>query len=116
MLYAFVNRSAAMVARLAWGVEGRGSEHVPSTGPVLLVANHSSVLDPGLISGVTPRPVSFLAKAELFRIPLFGRLIQALNAHPVRREGADPAALRTALRVLENGDILLVFPEGTRGP
>jgi 1-acyl-sn-glycerol-3-phosphate acyltransferase len=115
MLYALVNRSAAMVARLAWGVEGRGRHHVPRTGAGLLVANHSSVLDPGLIAGVTPRPIAFLAKAELFQIPLFGRLIRALNAHPVRREGGDPAALRTALRVLENGGLLLVFPEGTRG-
>jgi 1-acyl-sn-glycerol-3-phosphate acyltransferase len=116
MLYALVNRSAAIVARLAWRVERRGEQHVPGTGPVLLVANHSSVLDPALIAGVTPRPISFLAKAELFRIPLFGRLIRALNAHPVRRDGGDPAALRTALRVLEHGGILLVFPEGTRGP
>jgi 1-acyl-sn-glycerol-3-phosphate acyltransferase len=116
MLYALVNRSAAVIARLAWGVEGRGREHVPHTGAALLVANHSSVLDPALIAGVTPRPLAFLAKAELFRIPLFGRLIRALNAHPVHREGGDPAALRTALRVLEHGGVLLVFPEGTRGP
>jgi 1-acyl-sn-glycerol-3-phosphate acyltransferase len=116
MLYAVVNRTAAIMARLAWGVEGQGRQHVPPTGPALLVANHSSVLDPALVAGVTPRPVAFLAKAELFRIPLFGRLIRALNAHPVRREGGDPAALRTGLRVLEHGDILLVFPEGTRGP
>src|SRR3989442_15947813 len=57
-----------------------------------------------------------MAKAELFRIPLFGGLIYRLNARPVRRDGGDPAALRAALRVLENGGAPLVFPEGTRGP
>jgi 1-acyl-sn-glycerol-3-phosphate acyltransferase len=88
---------------------------VPRQGPVLLVANHSSLLDPPLVGGMTPRPVTFLAKAELFRIPLFGRFIRGLNAHPVRREGGDPAALRLALRILEKGGTLLVFPEGTRG-
>ncbi|HEV8585029.1 MAG TPA: lysophospholipid acyltransferase family protein [Methylomirabilota bacterium] len=101
--------------RAMWRLEGRGMEHVPAHGPVLLVANHSSVLDPALVGGVCPRQLSFLAKAELFRIPGFGALIHALNARPVRREGADAAALRAALRVLEHGGALLVFPEGTRG-
>ncbi|MGH7323324.1 MAG: lysophospholipid acyltransferase family protein [Candidatus Rokuibacteriota bacterium] len=115
MLYTVLKALAFAVMRVSWRLEGHGVDRVPGTGPVLLVANHSSLLDPPLIAGITRRPVSFLAKAELFRIPLFGRLIWALNARPVRREGGDPAALRTALRVLENGGILLVFPEGTRG-
>ncbi len=114
MLYAALKPLAVLLMRLLFGLEGRGQEHVPRTGPVLLVANHTSVLDPPLVGGVTPRPVSFLAKAELFRVPLFGGLIRRLNAWPVRREGADASALRTALRVLERGGALLVFPEGTR--
>jgi 1-acyl-sn-glycerol-3-phosphate acyltransferase len=73
------------------------------------------VLDPPLVGAMAPRPLSYLAKEELFRIPLFGRLIAAVNARPVRREGADAKALRTALRLLEKGEALLVFPEGTRG-
>jgi 1-acyl-sn-glycerol-3-phosphate acyltransferase len=116
MLYALLIPLVRLILRLAWRLEGRGEQHVPRAGPVLLVANHSSLLDPALIGGATRRPVSFLAKAELFRIPLFGGLIRALNAFPVRREGGDPAALRAALRVLEAGGTLLVFPEGTRGP
>jgi 1-acyl-sn-glycerol-3-phosphate acyltransferase len=114
MLYALLKPLAVLLMRLVFRLEGRGTEHVPRTGPVLLVANHSSVLDPPLVGGVTPRQVSFLAKAELFEIPLFGRFIRALNARPVRREGGDAAALRTALRALEGGAALLVFPEGTR--
>jgi cytidylate kinase len=113
--YAVARPIAWAVMRLMWRLEGRGTAHVPATGPVLLVANHSSVLDPALVGGVAPRQLSFLAKAELFGVPGFGRLIHALNARPVRREGADAAALRVALRVLEQGGALLVFPEGTRG-
>jgi 1-acyl-sn-glycerol-3-phosphate acyltransferase len=88
---------------------------VPAEGPVLIVANHSSVLDPPLVGGMCPRQLTFLAKAELFRIPGFGGLIHRLGARPLRREGADPSALRTARRVLAEGKALLVFPEGTRG-
>ena len=62
-----------------------------------------------------PRQLTFLAKAELFRVPGFGALIRRLGAQPLRREGADPSALRTAQRVLAEGKALLVFPEGTRG-
>ena len=113
--YSVAQPVAMAVMRTMWRVEGRGTHHVPATGPVLLVSNHSSVLDPPFVGGVAPRQLSFLAKAELFAIPGFGRLIYALNARPVRREGADAAALRVALRVLEGGGALLVFPEGTRG-
>ena len=96
-------------------LEVRGAEQMPRKGPLLLVSNHISVLDPPLIGVVTPRQLTFLAKAELFDIPLLGRFIRAVNARPVRREGSDARALKDALRVLEEGRALLVFPEGTRG-
>jgi cytidylate kinase len=114
--YAGMRMLAVALMRALFRLEARGTEHVPSRGPVLLVSNHSSVLDPPLVGGVCPRQLTFLAKAELFAVPGFGRLIHALNARPVRREGADAAALRVALRALDQGAALLVFPEGTRGP
>jgi 1-acyl-sn-glycerol-3-phosphate acyltransferase len=101
--------------RALFRYEARGSEHVPSAGPVLLAANHASVLDPPLVGVGTRRELHFLAKAELFRVPGFGGLISRLNAHPVEREGADAGALRQALALLRGGWALLVFPEGTRG-
>ena len=116
MLYAVLRLLAWLLARLLFRVEVRGAEHVPRTGPAMVVANHSSVLDPPVVGAAAPRPLHFMAKAELFSIPLFGRLIRAVNARPVRREGADARALREALRILESGHALLVFPEGTRGP
>jgi len=115
MLYAVLKPIAVALMRLLFRVEGRGAEHVPAEGPVLIVANHSSILDPPLVGGMCPRQLTFLAKAELFRIPGFGGLIRRLGAQPLRREGADPSALRTAQRVLAEGKALLVFPEGTRG-
>ena len=114
-LYAVLKVPAVAIARTMFRLESRGRENVPATGAVLLAANHSSVLDPPLIGSATDRQLSFLAKAELFDLPLFGGLIRRLNARPVRREGADPSALRTAMRVLEDGGALLIFPEGTRG-
>ncbi len=116
MLYAVLKALAAAFLRLGFRLEARGAENVPRTGPALVVTNHSSVLDPPVVGAVTPRQLYFMAKAELFKLPLFGRLIYALNARPVRRGTSDPAALRAALRVLEGGNALLVFPEATRGP
>jgi len=115
MLYAILKPLTVVVLRLCFGLRSRGAEHVPAQGPVLLVANHASFLDPPLVGGASPRPLTFLAKAELFRVPMFGGLIRRLNARPLRRDGGDAAALRTALRVLKSGGALLVFPEGTRG-
>jgi 1-acyl-sn-glycerol-3-phosphate acyltransferase len=115
MLYSILKPIAVALMRLLFRVEGRGAEHVPAQGPVLIVANHSSVLDPPLVGGMCPRQLTFLAKAELFRVPGLGGLISRLGAQPLRREGADPSALRTAQRVLAEGRALLVFPEGTRG-
>src|SRR5262249_59294163 len=96
VLYAILKVPAAAFMRWWFRLRVTGVEHVPATGPALLVSNHQSVLDPPLIGGAAPRQIFFLAKAELFRIPLFGRFIRALHARPVRREGSDPSALKTA--------------------
>ena len=116
MLYALVKAVVFALMRLLFRLEARNPGRVPAAGPALLVSNHSSLLDAPLIGSVSRRRLAFLAKAELFRIPVFGALLRRLGARPLRREGADPAAMRTALRVLEEGGALLVFPEGTRGP
>lgn len=115
MLYAVLKPIAVALMRLLFRLEVVNAGLVPATGPVLLVSNHVSVLDPPLVGGAAPRPLVFMAKEELFRIPLFGRLIRALNARPVRRDGSDMRALKAALAVLAEGHAVLVFPEGTRG-
>lgn len=115
MLYAVLKPIAVALMRLFFRLEVVSPGLVPATGPVLIVSNHVSVLDPPFVGAAAPRPLFFMAKEELFRIPLFGRLIRALNARPVRRDGSDTRALKAALAQLEEGRALLVFPEGTRG-
>ncbi len=115
MLYAALKGPAVALMRLLFRLEVSGRQHVPRTGPVLLVSNHVSVLDPPIIGGASPRELHFLAKEELFHVPVLGRLIRALNSRPVKRDGSDTRALKTGLRLLEEGQALLVFPEGTRG-
>jgi 1-acyl-sn-glycerol-3-phosphate acyltransferase len=115
MLYAILKPIAVALMRLLFRLEMVNPGLVPATGPVLIVSNHVSVLDPPLVGGSAPRPLFFMAKEELFRIPLLGRLIRALNARPVRRDGSDMRALKAALALLQEGRAILVFPEGTRG-
>jgi 1-acyl-sn-glycerol-3-phosphate acyltransferase len=115
MLYAILKPIAVALMRLLFRLERVNPGLVPATGPVLIVSNHVSVLDPPLVGGSAPRPLFFMAKEELFRIPLLGRLIRALNARPVRRDGSDMRALKAALALLQEGRAILVFPEGTRG-
>jgi len=115
MLYAILKPIALALMRLFFRLEVVSPGMVPATGPVLLVSNHLSVLDPPLVGASAPRPLHFMAKEELFRIPLLGSLIRALNARPVRRDGSDTRALKAALALLQEGRALLVFPEGTRG-
>ena len=91
-----------------------GAQHVPASGPVLVAVSHKSNLDP-LFAGVgLRRQMRFMAKVELFRVPLLGRLIKALGAFPVERGAGDRAALETSLWVLAGGEPLLMFPEGHR--
>ena len=93
---------------------------IPPDGPVILASNHVSNLD-GVILGSwlvprIPRRIHMLGKKEMFSWPLIGYLARNGGVHPVDRSGADVEAFRTAERVLEQGHILLIFPEGTRSP
>lgn len=96
----------------SWKVEGR--ENIPQRGPVVLVANHKSLWDPIVLGCSTEREIHFMAKEELFRIPVFGKFISLLKAFPVKRGKVDRNALRIAAKYLEEGEVLGLFPEGTR--
>ena len=91
-----------------------GNEHVPSQGPLVVVANHGSHLDPPLLGHALGRPVAFMAKAELFEIPILGGVIRACGAYPVRRGASDREAIRTATARLNEGWATGVFIDGTR--
>ena len=82
---------------------------------MLIVSNHISQIDPPILGvAVLPRKSHYMAKAELFRIPVVRRAVHRMGAFPVERGGADRRALRLARDILERGDVLLMYPEGTR--
>ncbi len=92
-----------------------GRTNMPDAGPVLIVSNHQSHLDPVAIGMcVTRRETHFVARDSLFKIPLFGALIRAYNAIPIKRGEGDAAGVRSVLDRLATGAAVLVFPEGTR--
>ena len=91
-----------------------GNALVPLQGPLVVVANHGSHLDPPLLGHALGRPVSFMAKAELFRVPILGAIIRACGAYPVKRGASDREAIRTATARLTEGWAIGVFLDGTR--
>ena len=91
-----------------------GRRNVPMQGSLVVVANHGSHLDPPLLGHALGRPVAFMAKAELFRVPLLGPLIRALAAYPVKRGASDREAIRIATARLNEGWATGVFLDGTR--
>ena len=91
-----------------------GRQNIPRTGPLVIVANHGSHLDPPLLGHALGRPVSFMAKAELFEVPLLGAIIRACGAYPVRRGASDREAIRTASNRLDNQWAIGVFLDGKR--
>ncbi|WP_457110808.1 lysophospholipid acyltransferase family protein [Marmoricola sp. URHA0025 HA25] len=105
---------AARVLHRRWDLTVRGAEQMPSDGPVVVVGNHVGVIDGPLMAIVSPRPVHVLTKREMYDGKL-GGFLMASGQIPVHREGPDPAAVKSALRVLRDGGVVGVFPEGTRG-
>jgi 1-acyl-sn-glycerol-3-phosphate acyltransferase len=106
-----------LVPPIRWGLRltVTGHENIPLSGPVLVVSNHISQADPPILGvALRPRRSHYMAKAELFRIPWVRRAIHRLGAFPVERGGADRRAVRIAKEILGRGDVLLMFPEGTR--
>jgi glycerol-3-phosphate dehydrogenase (NAD(P)+) len=95
-------------------LERIGCEHLPRSGPLLLAANHRSFLDPFVIGTLTRRPVYYMAKRELFGNRLYAPLLNALGAFPVDRGAGDQDAMATARAILQRGDCVVIFPEGTR--
>lgn len=91
-----------------------GREHIPSSGPAIVAANHRSFLDPFVIATMARRPMYYVAKKELFERRWQAWILNALGAFPVDRGAADTEMLETARAILARGDIVLIFPEGTR--
>ncbi|MBR8834375.1 MAG: 1-acyl-sn-glycerol-3-phosphate acyltransferase [Stigonema ocellatum SAG 48.90 = DSM 106950] len=93
-----------------------GAENVPKTGPLVVVSNHGSNFDPPIVSSCVRRPVAYMAKEELFKIPILKQAITLYGAYPVSRGSFDRTAIRAALKCLDEGWAVGVFLQGTRTP
>jgi 1-acyl-sn-glycerol-3-phosphate acyltransferase len=116
LIYSFLTRLARFLTFVLLGrnFQLRGTDNVPRTGPLLIVSNHIGGVDPALIGGWTPRPVWFMAKAELFRNRFSGAIMRAYHAFPIVRHSPDRKALRLAFSLLGSGRAVVLFPEGHR--
>ena len=101
------------IARRVYGVQVTGAERIPAGSPAILVANHESMFDPWLLALATPRPVRYMAKAELWRLSLVGRALEAFGAFPVERGTGDGSAMSRAASLLGTGEVIGIFPQGT---
>lgn len=97
-----------------WRMRAYGTENVPKTGPVIVACNHVSYFDPPALGTASPRRIQYMAKEQLFHIPVLGPLIHAVGAYPVDREGSATAAVKRSVEVLRQGGAIGIFPEGTR--
>jgi 1-acyl-sn-glycerol-3-phosphate acyltransferase len=115
MLLSFLKSIGWPLFRVLFAIEYHGLENVPERGAVIIAGNHPSYLDPAFVALPIRRQVRFMAWDALFKVPLLGQLIRALGAFPVDiRKGKGESAFHEALRVLNDGDVLGIFPEGQR--
>lgn len=115
MFYNFVKNFVGFFVKIIYRVEVYGVENIPQANERLIICgNHKNILDPVTISAIFPRQIFWMAKKELFNNKLFGGFLRKLGAFPVDREGNDLKAIKNALKILKDGEVLGIFPEGTR--
>jgi 1-acyl-sn-glycerol-3-phosphate acyltransferase len=113
-LYPFARSVVAGILKPTYRIKVEGLENFPRDGGVFLCTNHISNYDPPVVGITAPRKVFFMAKAELFKVPILKDLLMNFGTFPVNRGGSDREALRTGLKILKEGNVLGFFPEGTR--
>ena len=104
------------LARLYFGLRLEGTAHIPNEGPVVVVPNHQTYADPVLVTIPVRRPVYYMAWSQLFEVRGLNWAIRKLRAFPVELESRDPRATREAVRILQSGEAVMIFPEGGRSP
>lgn len=114
MFYNIVLVIVRFVMLFVFRIRIKGYENVPADGGVIFAINHTSNWDPVIAGVSSKRPLRFMAKEELFKNPVFGFIIKKLGAFPIRRGRNDIGAIKSSMKILGGGDILLMFPEGHR--
>jgi 1-acyl-sn-glycerol-3-phosphate acyltransferase len=114
LLWRLGQMTCRLVTTACFDLKVYGTRHIPPTGGALIVSNHQSYLDPVVLAVHLRRPMSFMARATLFKGKFFGWLISNLNAIPVRQGEGDVGAVKETIRRLQEGHVLNIFPEGSR--
>ena len=114
MLYSITVFIISIFARLLFRLKVSGVENIPLSGGVIIAANHFSYLDIPLLSYGLNRPANFVGKKQLFTIPIVGTLLRLLGGIPIDREKIDRSALREIMKKLNSGNVVVIYPEGTR--
>lgn len=112
--YNFACSLCRLYLKIFRNIKIEGQNNMPKNGAVIVASNHVSYLDPVVVGCVFTREINFLAKEELFQIPVLRSIITALHAFPVKRGSGDRGALRAALKLLSQGKCFGIFPEGHR--
>ena len=113
-IWRFLQMFARIASQLFFDLRFYGTRHIPRTGGVLLVSNHQSYLDPVLLAIGLDRPMSYMAKSELFEHPVLSWIIRSLNAFPVEQGAGDVGAVKETIHRLQQGHVLNIYPEGSR--
>jgi 1-acyl-sn-glycerol-3-phosphate acyltransferase len=112
-----VYRFFAWLLFIFWGpIRSRGVYRIPKTGGVLVLANHLADVDPMVVQVSCPRPIHFMAKSELFDMPILGSILRKFKAFPVKRGEPDRGSIKRAVQLLRMGEVVCVFPEGQLSP
>lgn len=114
LFYKIIHRLVRWIMKIFFGMKVTGEANVPRDGRIIIASNHISGFDPPAVGVATDRELHFLAKKELFAIPLLGAVIRRLNAYPVDRGAGDIKALKTFISLLNQNNAIILFPEGTR--
>lgn len=114
MVYRIITAVLDGALKIGWLFRVKGKENIPKEGSFLLCANHRSNMDPVMIAAGCHRQLTFMAKEELFKVPVLGWLIKKFGAFPIKRGKGDAAAVMATLKILKRGEATLIFPEGTR--
>jgi 1-acyl-sn-glycerol-3-phosphate acyltransferase len=114
MLYRFSRRFLRLLFFLLFRLKAYNEVNVPDSGSLILCGNHRSMFDPFILGTPLTRELFFMAKEELFRIPIVGGFIKRVHAFPVKRGGVSKDSIRLSIQLLKDGNAMCIFPEGTR--
>lgn len=114
MLYSFGKFIFWFYFQLFFKVKIYGQDNIPQTDGIIICSNHINWLDPPLIAAYVKREINYMAKAELFKNKLIARVLKGVKAFPVKRGTADITSIKTSFKLIKDGKVLGIFPEGTR--